>query len=70
MDSFRIYFDLGKQDALAGKKLEVPIAIQKGDIIAMKAGSEEQAYRMGYAEGQGLKVKGELEKMRRQRSMF
>jgi len=70
MDSFRLYFDLGKADALAGKPLDVPCAIQRGDIIAMKAGSEEQAYRMGYAEGKGQFQQIEAEKSRKQQRLF
>ncbi len=70
MDSFRRYFEMGKADALAGKPCESPIAIQVGEIIAMKAGSEEQAYRMGYGEGMGEQKKMDTEKSRKQGRLF
>lgn len=70
MDSFRRYFEMGKADALAGKPLDVPCAIQKGNVIAMQAGSEEQAYRMGYDEGKGQFQKIEAEKSRKQQRLF
>ncbi|MFZ3046615.1 MAG: hypothetical protein WA151_11940 [Desulfatirhabdiaceae bacterium] len=69
-DIFGMFFDKGKAEALAGKPCKAEESILIDGTMGPRGRAEEEAYRMGYDEGQGLRVKGELEKMKRQRRLF